>query len=307
MKKLFILLAALFTIPFAGQACNGGCTMGGSYLGILPQFHKNFAGLRYSTRSYTINTTHTHMHEGMPMTHSDKIEESYSTVEAWGRYVPVKNVQLLAFVPYTFNEQSTTRGNTRYSGLGDITLMANYTVLNTGDSLYSRVKHTLQLGGGVKLATGARNTRQAHEGYAANLQPGTGSTDFLLNGIYTLRYGKLGLNNDFTYRFNSENADGHKFGDRISASSNLFYWQNLESLTLLPSAGLYYEHARADQHSGEHTMQMGGDAYYANLGLNVYIRKVAVGGTLQLPISSTDDHHVTKGNSRALVNLTYLF
>ncbi|WP_242928821.1 hypothetical protein [Pontibacter vulgaris] len=307
MKRIFILIAAILSIPFASQACDGGCTMGGSYFGILPQFHKNFAGLRYTNRSYTITTTHTHMHEGMPMTHTDIIEEKYSTMEMWGRYVPAKNVQLMAFVPYTFNEQSTTRGNTKYDGLGDVTVMANYTILNTGDSINTKFKHTLQLGGGVKLATGTHKLHLNNEDYTQSLQPGSGSTDYMFNGIYTLRYGKLGLNNDVTYRINSENADGYKFGDRLSASSNLFYWQNIESMTMLPNAGIYFEHAKADELGSDHGSQMGGDSYYANLGLNMYIRKIGLGATVQLPLSTTDDHEVTKGNSRTMVNLTYLF
>lgn len=307
MKKILLLAVSLLYINLSSQACDKGCTMGGSYLGILPQFHKNFAGLRYSTRSYTITTTHTHIHEGMPITHTDIIDEQFNTMELWGRYVPVKDVQIFAFVPYAFNQQSTTRGNTNYSGLGDITLLANYSLLNTGDSANHVLKHTLQLGGGVKFATGSHTQNKSDEGYAANLQPGTGSTDYLVNVIYTVRYGKAGLNNDFTYRFNTENEEGYTFGDRVSASTNLFYWLNIENMTLLPSAGLYYEHAKADEFEHVDEGQKGGDAYYTNLGLNMYLQKVAVGGTLQIPLSSTDDHHVTKGNNRAMVSLSYLF
>lgn len=307
MKKILLFVAALLALNFSSQACDKGCTLGGSYFGILPQFHKNFAGLRYSTRSYTITSTHTHLHEGMPMTHTDMIEEQYSTVEAWGRFVPVKNVQVLAFVPYAFNQQSTTRGKTNYSGLGDITLLANYSLLNTGDSLRHTVKHTLQLGGGVKLTTGSHKVSPSDEAGTETLLPGTGSTDYLLNGIYTVRLGKMGLSNDITYRLNTANSQGYKFGNRLSASSNLFYWYNVEGITLLPSAGVYYEHAKADAFGDNHAVQQGGDSYFTNLGLNLYIRNVALGGTVQLPVSSTDSHHVTKGNARTIVNLTYLF
>ncbi|MGV3539091.1 MAG: hypothetical protein ACO1OQ_04730 [Rufibacter sp.] len=307
MKKLVLIALAFLTLSFNSSACDGGCTMGGSYLGILPQFHKNFAGLRYTTRSYTITTTHTHLHEGMPMTHTDVIDEVYSTAEAWGRFVPFKNVQVLAFVPYAFNEERTTRGTTTYSGLGDITLLVNYALLNTGDSATHLFKHTLQVGGGVKLPTGTHSLHRSEEGYTASLQPGSGSTDYLLNGIYTLRYSKMGLSNDFTYRFNSQNSDGYKFGDRLSGSSNLFYWYNLENvLTLLPSAGVYYEHAQADEVENGHDAQKG-DALFANLGLNVYVKKVAVSATLQLPITHSEGHHAVKANQRTMVNLSYLF
>ncbi len=281
--------------------------MGGSYLGILPQFHKNFAGVRYTTRSYTIHTTHTHLHEGMPMTHDDVMDEVYTTAEAWGRFVPFKKVQVLAFVPYAFNEERTARGTTRYAGLGDITLLVNYALFNTGDSTKNLFKHSLQLGGGVKLPTGTHSLHRSEEAYTASLQPGSGSTDYLLNGIYTLRYGKMGLSNDFTYRINSQNSDGYKFGNRLSGSGNLFYWYNLENvLTLLPSAGLYYEHAQADEYARNHDAQAG-DAFFANLGLNVYVKKVVLGATLQLPLSHAQGHHASKANKRTMANLSYLF
>ncbi|WP_066834812.1 hypothetical protein [Rufibacter ruber] len=307
MKKILLIALALLTLGFNSSACDGGCTMGGSYLGILPQFHKNFAGVRYTTRSYTIHTTHTHLHDGMPMTHADVMDEVYTTAEAWGRFVPFRNVQVFAFVPYAFNEQRTSRGNTRYSGLGDITLLANYALVNTGDSTNRSFKQTLQLGGGVKLPTGAHSLHSGEEGVATSLQPGTGGTDFIMNGIYTVRYSKWGLNNDFTYRINSKNSDGYKFGNRLSASTNLFYWYNLENLlTLLPSTGLYYEHAQADEFNSDHDAKAG-DAYYANLGLNVYVKKIAFGGTLQLPLTRHDGEHATQNNQRAMVNLSYLF
>ena len=221
--------------------------------------------------------------------------------------MPFKNVQALAFVPYGFNEERTARGTTRYNGVGDITLLVNYALFNTGDSTRHLFKHSLQIGGGVKLPTGTHSLHRSEDSYKASLQPGSGSTDYLLNGIYTLRYGKMGLNNDFTYRFNSQNKDGYTFGDRLSTSSNLFYWYNLENvLTLLPSAGIYYEHAQADEYPHSHDAQSG-DAFFANLGLNVYVKKVAVGATLQLPISHAQGHHTSQANKRTMVNLSYLF
>jgi hypothetical protein len=299
MKRLFILLIALLAVSFSGQACDKGCTMGGSYMGILPQFHKNFVGLRHTTRAYTTTATHGH--------HVQVTDEHFATTELWGRFIPVKNVQVFAFVPYMFNEQHSGHSTLKSKGFGDVTLMANYSLLNTGDSLGRNLKHTLQLGGGVKLATGTYRNQVNGEALAANMQPGTGSTDYLVNGIYTIRFKQLGLSNDFTYRFNTENSNGYQFGDRFSASSNLFYWQNVKNISVLPSAGLYYEHAKGDRFEGMENAQKGGDSYFTNLGLNVYVKNIAVGGNLQLPITSTEAHHQTEGNTRSMVNVTFMF
>lgn len=299
MKKIFLTVIALLSINISSQACDKGCTMGGSYMGILPQFHKNFVGLRYSTRSYTTTATHGQ--------HVQVTDEHFATAELWGRFVPVRNVQIFAFVPYMFNEQTGGHHAIKSSGLGDVTLMANYSLLNTGDNPGLNLKHTLQVGGGIKLATGAYRKQEHGEQLAPNMQPGTGSTDYLANGIYTIRYKQLGLSNDLTYRFNTENSKGYRFGNRVSASSNLFYWQNVKGISLLPSAGVYYEHAKGDQIEGAPNLQKGGDSFFTNLGLSVYVKNIAVGGTLQLPVSSTEAHHHTEGNRRSMVSLTYMF
>ncbi|ARS35184.1 transporter [Pontibacter actiniarum] len=305
MKKLFILAVAFLGINFSSQACDGGCTMGGSYLGILPQVHKNLFGVRYLSSTYTITSTYTHTHDGVPETHHEETDNIFRSAELWGRYTPIKGVQLFAFVPYRFNEHVMPNMTHRSSGFGDITLLANYAIVNTGDSAKYSLRHTLRLGGGVKLPTGEFK-QSGHEGGPANMQPGTGSTDYILTGIYTIRYNKIGLNSDVTYNQNTENNDGYEFGDRLSASSNLFYWENVGTTSLLPSAGVYYEKATKDKVQGEENKQTGGESIYANLGLSVYLQKLSVSAMLQKNISTTTVRD-TKGNNRAQVSVAYLF
>ncbi|WP_276498965.1 hypothetical protein [Pontibacter litorisediminis] len=306
MKKIFILIAAFVSIGFSGHACDGGCTMGGSYLGILPQIHKNLFGVRYLSSSYTITSTYTHTHDGVPETHHEVTDNIFRTAELWGRYTPVRGMQVFAFVPYRFNEHVMPNMTHRSNGLGDITLLANYAILDTGDSLSHTLKHTLRLGGGVKLPTGSFHTG-GHDHGPASMQPGTGSTDYILTGIYTVRYNKLGLNSDVTYNMTGHNSQGYKFGDRLSASTNLFYWKNVgNGATVLPSAGVYYEKAENDQVSHEENGQTGGESVYGNLGVSVYLRNLSVSAMLQKNISTTTVRD-TKGNNRAQLSVAYLF
>jgi hypothetical protein len=304
MKKIFAFALALFMTSFSSFACDGGCTIGGNYLGILPQVHKNFFGVRYLSNTYTISNTFTHYHGGVPETHHEQTDNLFQSAELWGRYTPVKGMQVFAFVPYRFNEHVMPEMTHRTRGLGDITLLANYAVLNTGDSASYALRHTLRLGGGIKLPTGAFH--KSEESGPASLQPGTGSTDYILTGIYTIRYKKIGFNSDVTYNLNSENSEGYQFGNRVSASSNLFYWENAGTATIMPSAGVYYEKAKADQVSGEQNTQTGGESVYANVGLSVYIGKVAASALWQKNLSTTTVRD-TQGNNRAQLSLAYLF
>lgn len=52
MRTLF-LTVALLAFGSVASACDVcGCSIGGNYFGILPQFHRHFVGIRYSEQSF---------------------------------------------------------------------------------------------------------------------------------------------------------------------------------------------------------------------------------------------------------------
>jgi hypothetical protein len=312
MKKIYmamLLLAGLFlTNAQEARACDKGCTMGGSYMGILPQFNQHFMGLRYNTRHYTLTSVHTHLMEnGMPHTHTEITREQYSSMEVWGRFYPSPRIQLFAFVPYVMNVQERGGSLLRQQGLGDVSVLANYSLINTGDSVSHTLKHTLLLGGGVKLPTGGYSARHMDELLPANFQAGTGSVDVLLNAMYTIRYKQTGISTDFTYRINGEGRNDYQFGNRYNGAANLFYWHKAGAISLLPSAGLYYEKAQADSYHDHHKVQGGGHALFSNIGLNAYYRNFALGATCQLPLSQQSQQHITAANHRLQLGLSVMF
>jgi len=148
MKKLItIALFILFIFPSSTQACNVcGCGVGNYHYGILPQFRKNFVGIRYRHSSY-VST--------LDDSHSDVFSyETFRTAELWARFYPAKKVQIFAFVPFNVNERKEGMTVKKLNGLGDIVISANYNLINTYDSLGAFLTHNLLIGGGVKLPTG---------------------------------------------------------------------------------------------------------------------------------------------------------
>ncbi|TXI71256.1 MAG: hypothetical protein E6Q41_00520, partial [Cyclobacteriaceae bacterium] len=81
MKKVFfislVLLAAHVTM--ACDVC--GCSLGGSYFGILPQFNKNFVGLRWSQARF-----HAYMNHQSGYLSEETSNDTYRKLELWGRY-----------------------------------------------------------------------------------------------------------------------------------------------------------------------------------------------------------------------------
>lgn len=210
----------------------------------------------------------------------------FRTLDLWGRWYPLRRVQVLAFMPVHFFQQNENQSLVRTRGLGDATLLANYSVFNTGESLRRTWKHSLQIGCGVKLPLGSYNlTDDDGLRYHANLQPGTGSTDALINVIYTLRRGSVGLQTDAQTRLNTANADRYRFGHRQNAAMRFFWWKNLGNrVSVLPRAGVALDAARHDVWYGSKQVETGGYAVYADLGADVYLGNLAVGAGFQAPL-----------------------
>lgn len=283
MKQLlFLLLAgAVLAAPRTARACDVcGCSGGGGYFGILPQFQRHFAGLRWQDRvldSY---------HPANSLESASNARSTFRTLDLWGRWYPLRRVQVLAFLPVHFFEQYENQVLTKTKGLGDVTLLANYSLINTGDSIGRTWKHSLQIGAGIQLPTGRYRLTDA-DGlqYHPNLQPGTGSADALLNVVYTLRRGEVGVQMDAQTRLNTSNADHYRFGHRQNAAVRLFWWKNLgRNISLLPRVGAVLDAAQKDVWYGSKQAATGGYAAYADFGLDVYVGNLAIGAGFQAPV-----------------------
>ncbi len=302
MKK--ILLFLLFIQANTSFACDiCGCSNGNSFFGILHQSHRSFLGVRYRYANYD-----SHLNSLLL-----KTQESFHTTELWGRFYPLKKVQILAFLPYSFNSQTikNTGQTTSIQGLGDATILAHYNILNTfWDSTTHVVNHNIMLGIGTKLPLGHyRYDQNSTEEVAnPNFQLGTGSVDILLNAIYTIRYDSWGLNTDLTYKINSQNSNNYKFGNKISSSVSLFYTKTLSnSVTVMPNAGVYFENAVMDKDHGVSNSNTGGYLATANVGLETFFKKFSIGITHQSPFAQELSKNELRANARTNVHLTFLF
>ncbi len=298
MRKIILMLASCVIMLPALMACGAcACSSGSNYLGVLPQFHKNLTGLRWNHRSFE-------SHSG---SETEASSETFNTVELWGRFYPAKRVQLFAFVPVHFFERNIHQASQYARGLGDISLIANYTIVNTGDSLRSDWKHLLLAGGGIKLPTGRKGVTDGVELLPPAMQPGTGSVDFLLNTIYTVRIRQFGIQTDAEYRLNTRNKNEYRFGNRFSAATRVFYWKKAGNFSFLPSAGLFFEMAGLDSDSRYAVTESGGEMLLGMAGLDIYFKRFVTGFNYLQPVH----HHLADGQIKArarwLLSAAYMF
>lgn len=305
MKKIILILSFLCSLA-STKACDiCGCGVGSYYLGLMPQFHKNFLGLRYRTMRFE-----SHLNSYVLRT-----KEYFRTTEVWGRFYVTPKIQMMAFLPYSFNTQTDVNNSAKQlQGLNDIALIANYNLFDfsmKNDTTMRKFKHHLWVGGGVKLPTGKYEFEEQDAGQVANpnFQLGSGSVDFLGNLFYNIRYKNWGFNQDLSYKINTSNRRRYRFGNRISGNSNIFYIYAISrKFALMPYGGLYYEVSGKDSRAGEQVQETGGYFTATNFGIDVYAyKRVSIGAIYQLPLQQKLGNGELRANERFHVQVSVLF
>ncbi|SDG90671.1 hypothetical protein SAMN04487996_12535 [Dyadobacter soli] len=303
MRNLVFCIILLLLAPRPqAVACDiCGCANSGAYFGLQPQSHKSLVGVRYQRmRSVT--------HGESPVL---RTEEHFNIGELYTRFFPVKRVQVMAFVPFRADKQITSADVKKQSGLGDITVLANYNLFNTFmDSENARTfNHTLLIGGGVKLPTGKFrfDENNALQVANANFQLGTGSTDWILNAFYTISKDKWGLAANLSRKFNTTNSEDYRFGNQFYGTLDLYRSIELGKLTLTPVVGIYGEHASHGVQKGEILDITGGRLLNATAGLTLFADKWTVGITGQKPVTQKSASGHVQAKERLLVQFAVLF
>lgn len=287
------------------KACDiCGCGVGGYYSGMLPQYHKHFIGLRWRFSHFSSDLGH----EGENISAFSK--EYFHSFEVMGRFYPHRRVQLLAFVPVNYHLRVAPSVNNNLVGLGDISVLALYNIYNTSFIGEKTTKHNLLLGGGVKVPT-ADFQRKDADGtlLTPSLQLGTGSVDFLINTVYTLRHKRWGVNTNAVYKINLPNKDTYKFGNQLTVSATAFFLHKIEGKEwgLMPQLGLVFEHANYNLKYGYKRINTGGNQLVATAGLEIYYKQIQLGLSYQQPTWQNLSAGLVKAGPRFMANINYLF
>ena len=297
IRSAFICMVVFLNVQMVSACDICGCAAGGNYLGILPNYKQHFAGIRYKYSHYHS----VHQADG---TFGD---DYFNTAELWGRYVPHRKVQLFGILPMQYTRRVEDQRTNTVQQLGDASILANVILFNNSDSIFSDWKQAFQLGGGIKFPTGNHTVVQDQHTLPAAMQTGTGSIDFLINALYTLRFKKSGINLDLAYRINTANAQHYRFGNRTSCSVRYFYWKNYRQISILPHVGIDIEHAQEDQKYQRAVEFTGSHSLLANFGVDAYFDRFSVGINLQQPIKQYLNQGQTSSSLRLSMQAIFLF
>ncbi|WP_140938371.1 transporter family protein [Sphingobacterium lumbrici] len=307
MKKKLILIVLSSFLTYANACDICGCGAGSYYIGILPDFNKRFVGLRYQFNKLT---TQLDVNGNRTTLTSD---EQYQNVELWGAWNFGSRWRIMAIVPYNLIEKYNNASETlrRKDGLGDVVLNGYFNILNkTGQSDNKLIVHSLWGGLGLKLPTGNYSVQEVNNNLnSPNIfQLGTGSTDVLANIMYDIRIHDIGINTNFSYKLNTENADDYRYGDKISANVSAYYKINLGiDKRLAPNIGVAYEHQQKDHTLGYRLTETGGSLVNSILGLETNFKQLSLGINYQLPLQQDLGKRRIESGNKFLTHISYSF
>ena len=228
----------------------------------------------------------------------------YQTVSLWGGWNIGKKWQVLGFIPFNINRQSSDDGEVKSSGLGDISFLVNYSLLNKQST--NGVSQQLWLGAGLKIPTGKFSPDPADIIPQANNQAGTGSVDYLLNSMYALQIKNWGINSSLGYKINSK-ADNYQFGDRLDASTFVFRSFSKGTTVISPNLGLLYENLQANKLDGVKVADSGGNALMGAAGVETGFKKLSIGLNWQFPVGQNYSSGQTTIKARGMAHVTFVF
>ncbi|MEX6626591.1 transporter [Tenacibaculum salmonis] len=297
IKKTYLLLFTLLTTvmysenPFPSdyrlflEDCDAcGCSNNGGSLGMGGILENNFIGVRYLHQQYESK-------DGI-FNNSPKIEESFNTMQIWSRIPITSKLDVQVFVPYHFHTRNYIDKSTQISGLGDVSLFANYTLINQQKGAYNETSdkvtstnHLLKIGGGIKLPTGSFNEKN-NNAINPSFQLGTGSLDYIANVQYVYKYNKLGVTNYVNYYYKTVNKKEYKFGNQFNFNSAFFYvFKDNQKHSFVPSLGVSGEFYQSNEKFNLDIKNTKGHALFTNIGFEYNTEKITFGALGMYPIN----------------------
>lgn len=218
LLSLLLLLVGLNSLILA-QGC---CTAGSSTFGGLERGVSNYGNLNigFGYVRNGLNSTYNGTEEiADPLNRAASVASFNFEFE----YGLAERVSVLISGAYVIkNRETTVRSNETNEtevisfegqGISDIIILGKYEII-TPDVISPL---GLALGGGIKLPVGSYTEEVDGTRLAIDLQPGTGSTDVLLWGNFSLGFLPLpfSISANALYRYAGSNLEGYRFSDEI--------------------------------------------------------------------------------------------
>lgn len=286
------------------DAC--GCSNSGGSLGMGGVIDNNFIGIRYLYQQYQSK-------DGI-FSDSPKIDEHFNTFQLWSRIPVFRKLEAQVFIPYHSHNRKYTNKITKIAGLGDISVLVNYSIIDIKKSNYNKKTdkintnyHLLKIGSGIKLPTGSYSVR-INNAINPSFQLGTGSFDYIANLQYVFKHNAFGVTNYINYYLKSANKKDYKFGNQLNFSSTFFYaFKDNAKKVFVPSFGISGEFYDKNQQFELDVKDTNGEAVFSNIGIEYNTKQVTLGASAMYPIYQNLAQGLIKIKMRTTLYFNYNF
>jgi hypothetical protein len=323
MKKIVTaaLAGAAFLIWLGGAAL--ACDFCLLSQGISPLDTMKGTGIKISER-YTLLDQ---MYQGTSEKANPGAKETHWTTELTGFYGITPDFMVMAVVPFKKGKTTGEADMTTIppmldtamvgdaSGLGDVALMGRYTFLKQENPDTTNVLAGLA---GIKFSTGKTDAKTS-DGMSyldSHLQPGTGSTDYLLGLSYSHSLQRLSFSANLLGTITTEGKFGtttHEFGNALNYDASAKYRIAPGAFSpmkpqLFAALGINGEVRQREKEDGVAVPDSGGNTVYLSPGLQLVLAPHwIVEASYQYAI-----YHKLNGTQlgetyKAITGVTYLF
>lgn len=290
LKRSFLFLFLFFAaVPaFACDSCL--CTV----LGRRDAVEKDDKGrvpvyFEYLLEQQNWNTmtaaeAHTLHHQGHHV--HNKTHEEYHHLQAG--FEPHERVTILADMPYVVRESIEIHGHRRLGqqqvseGWGDLHLVGVWRAVQNETGFVGPTA-------GVKFPTGGtKELNPDGERYEPELQPGSGSYDLPVGGVFRASHGAVTFSGNAIYIFKTEGDQDYEFGDVLTASLVTDLCLNPSHADFRTSVGLdiNFQHEEKHKEAGVASPDSGGDVLLAGPALTIKVNENSLlYGTFLFPVA----------------------
>ncbi len=226
-------------------------------------FEQQDWGERSASEAHSLHDTGHHVH--------NKTKEDFHHFIFGGHFT--SQLIIFAEIPYVvkypteIEDHDRLGANEKSEGMGDLTLIGDYPFFQSKERSFSLV-------GGVKFPTGEINERNSVGAkFEPELQPGTGSFDYIFGGVYQHRFNRYSLVGNAAYVFKTQGAQDFEFGDLFSTSWLVAYLINPGSKKLKTKVGIdaNYQYEQKQEDKGSVVKDSGGQTLLLGPTLSVVI------------------------------------
>ncbi|NNK80739.1 MAG: hypothetical protein HKO93_04505 [Flavobacteriales bacterium] len=303
MRQIIILLIALLIQQDikACDQCNvvlgSGAISEGHFIGYRLRYRRQFQNVDLGKSS--IHSKHLEHFQA-----NGEIKELYTAHELYGNYHIGKNWHLSLAIPFLNNYRSlnTTTVHDIY-GIGDPWVM-----LRKQESWRKEKDHLFVSGGlGFKFPLGSTSAEDGDTYVDLDMQPGTGSMDYLANLVLLYEYRKVFVMSQNTGKLNGSSPDDFRYGNNLSTSLLLgsrVINKGEDAWRLSFTGGIYSEFIGRDEVNGEKKGDIS-STYFMDGGAVLRFKSMIVTANGQIPFITKVDSRQLPTTHRFILNLQY--